>query len=653
MMGRPPTFLALAAACCGLFAFAAAGADDFEAQQQAAIRAAVDRAAPAVVRIETIGGLEKVDEMLIGTGPTTGLIVDPSGYIVSSAFNFIHKPASILVRLADGTRKPAKLAATDRSRMLVLLKIDADAPLPTCEVVPRSQMRVGEWTIAVGRTFESDRVNTTVGILSALSRISGKAIQTDAAISPNNYGGPLVDIQGRVLGVLVPLAPQGSDEVAGSDWYDSGIGFAIPVEDIERALPRLKKGEDLYPGLAGIGLKGPNLYTSEPIIAACRPKCPATAAGLKADDKIVEIDGRTFRRAMEVKDELGRRYAGDKVKIVVLRREQRIEREVELAAKIEAFEHGFLGILPMRTGDDKGVTVRYVVPESPAAKAGIAAGDLLVSLQGEPIQNRLDLVQKTGAFEPAAEVQLELRRAGELRKLKVALARLPEDLPPKDLPSATGKAVAGEAERPAIGAVPLKVPEFPNEVWAYVPEAYRPDVPYGVVVWLHGAGGFKWPELLARWKPLCDRHDLILVAPKATDPAHWNSGELALVDRLLTEVTGTYNVDPTRVVVHGYEGGGSLAFVAGFRNPEGIRAIAAVEAAPMGSPPENEPSRRMAIYLGMAAKSPHARRIEAAATEMRTMKIPVAVKKLGDVPRYLNREELAELARWIDALDRI
>ena len=100
-----------------------------------------------------------------------------------------------------------------------------------------------------------------VGILSALNRVWGKAIQTDAAVSPNNYGGPLVDVRGRVLGVLVPLSPQGADELAGVEWYDSGIGFAIPLEDIQNILPRWKKGEDLHAGRAGLSLKGPNPYT--------------------------------------------------------------------------------------------------------------------------------------------------------------------------------------------------------------------------------------------------------------------------------------------------------------------------------------------------------------------------------------------------------
>ena len=81
-------------------------AEDLNTLEQKALVAAVDRVASSVVRIETIGGLERVDRVLFGAGPTTGLVVDSSGYILSSAFNFVNKPASILVRLPDGTASP-------------------------------------------------------------------------------------------------------------------------------------------------------------------------------------------------------------------------------------------------------------------------------------------------------------------------------------------------------------------------------------------------------------------------------------------------------------------------------------------------------------------------------------------------------------------
>src|SRR5439155_23501610 len=110
---------------------------------------------------------------------------------------------------------------------------------------PQADIHVGQWAIAVGRTYEGDRPNLSLGIVSAVGRIWGKAIQTDAKISPSNYGGPLVDISGRVTGVLVPLVPEGNNEIAGVEWYDSGIGFAVPLAHIMNVLPRLKEGHDL------------------------------------------------------------------------------------------------------------------------------------------------------------------------------------------------------------------------------------------------------------------------------------------------------------------------------------------------------------------------------------------------------------------------
>jgi len=95
-------------------------------------------------------------------------------------------------------------------------------------------------------------------------------------------------------------------------------------------------------------------------------------------------------------------------------------------------------------------------------------------LQGEPVESRIELMLKIGVLEPAAEVELEVGRAGAVRKLKVTLAQLPEGPPPKELPPARENFQPAKADGPQAGPIPLKVPEFPNEAWAYVPESYDP-----------------------------------------------------------------------------------------------------------------------------------------------------------------------------------
>ncbi len=358
--------------------------EDLDVLEQQALSAAADRVAASVVRIETIGGLERVDKVLFGAGPTTGLVVDAKGYIISSAFNFVNKPASILVRMPDGSRKPAKLVARDHSRMFVLLKIEPDHPLAVPEVAPASEMRVGQWCIAMGRTFEDSRPNIAVGIVSAVGRIWGKAIQTDAPISPNNYGGPLVDIRGRAMGLLVPLSQQSAEEIAGMEWYDSGIGFAIPLETIQTVLPRLRKGEDLFAGVAGVFMESKNLYTGDTKLASCRPNSPAAKAGFKGGDRIIEIGGHKVNRTAEVRQEIGRRYAGDKLHFVVVRGEKRIEADLELVAKLEPYCHGFLGILPNEAAMPKAfrsaTSIPIVPPPTPSSNRAIRSRPFRASL---------------------------------------------------------------------------------------------------------------------------------------------------------------------------------------------------------------------------------------------------------------------------------
>jgi len=647
-MGR-----ALAVCGAALVMVRSVPAEDLSMLEQKALVDAVDHVAPSVVRIETIGGLERVERVVFGAGPTTGLIIDPSGYIISSAFNFVNKPASILVRLPDGTRKPAKLVARDHNCQLVLLKIEPDRPLPVPETAAQSEMRVGQWCVAVGRTFEESRPNMTVGILSAVGRVWGKALQTDAPASPNNYGGPLVDIHGRVMGLLVPLSPQSAEEIAGIEWYDSGIGFAVPLEAIHKVLPKLRKGDDLYSGVAGVFMQSKNLYTGDTVIASCRPNSPAAKAQFKGGDRIVEIGGRKVARSAEVKQEISRHYAGDKLHFVVMRGDKRIEADLELSAKLEAFQHGFLGILPLRDGDDAGVTVRYVYPGSPAAEAKIEPGDLVVSAAGDAVVDPDELRSAVSGFEPGMALELEIRHKDQTRKLSLKMAELPSDLPPPSLPPARTKTEPGQPQKHKVGRIALTVPEFKNEAWAYVPDRYDPTVPHGVVIWLHGSGGPDAAALLAQWKPRCDAADLVFVAPRSGSSSGWQADETAYIEKLVGQVKAGYTVDPMRIVVFGRDTGASLALVSAFRSRELVRAAAAIDAGSVLPPPETDPGHRLAIYLGTVKNSMQAQLVKMTIARLKAMKVPVTEKDLGKDARDLTPAELAELVRWIDMLDRI
>ncbi len=315
--------------------------------EERALKQAAAIVAPSIVRIETVGGLERVDEILAGTGPTTGVVVSADGYIITSSFNFAAKPSSILVTLPDGRRFAARQVASDNLKMLTLIKIDAENLTPA-PAAPRDSVRVGQWAIALGRTYDTPFPSMSVGIVSALNRIWGKAIQTDAKVSPVNYGGPLVDIEGRVLGVLVPLSPLGKSDAAGVEWYDAGIGFAIPMSDIYAVLDQLKAEKDLHSGLLGITFQTKDLYSTPPMVDHVWYNSPAQKAGIKSGDTIVEVNGAATTRISQVRHALGNAYAGDKIALSVNRDGETIKVDFELAAKLEPYESAFLGILPER-----------------------------------------------------------------------------------------------------------------------------------------------------------------------------------------------------------------------------------------------------------------------------------------------------------------
>jgi serine protease Do len=645
------------------------------AQEEAAIRAAVARVADSVVQIRTIGGFEQVDHTLLPDGPTTGLVISADGWIVASAFNFVHQPASILVIFASGNQAPAELVATDHSRKLVLLKAQGVSQLAVPQFVPSGEIRVGLWAVAVGRTFNADRTNISVGIVSALDRMFGKVIQTDADVSTANYGGPLVDIRGRVLGVLVPIAPQSASEVAGAEWYDSGIGFAVPLGDIRAALERMKAEQDQYAGLLGIGLAGKNPHQEPAKLATVMPNSPAGKAGLKKGDTIIQIDGTPIATQTDLRFALGSRYAGEEIRVLFTRGNtespDQLERTLTLSGKLDPFRHAFLGILPMRPdvepkekSDDSakaanksaaGVVVRLVYPGGPAAAAGIRAGDRLVRIGEADVESIQSAIDATNGVLPDEAVAVRLLRDGQPIDAKVTADRLPTNVL-SDLPSAysTPFPPADANALPAAAIRELRLAEFSQQCKLYVPPSHGAGRAAGVLLWLHAPGEPPDDKLFRQWQPICDRDGLLLVVPTADDVGRWERTELEYLRRLTERVLADYRVDPRRVVVFGQNGGGSMAYLLALVNRGLFRGVATTDAALPRTvdPPTSDPTARLAVFAGLPAGVSRMAQFQLGIEKLADAGYPVTVATIADSAGRLSEDERQHLARWIDTLDR-
>lgn len=688
--------LMIAFVALNLCAAPALGQVDLNDELEKAMKQAVAKVAPSVVQIVTQGGADMVVTTAKGPvfrkalGPTTGVIVAADGWVISSAFNFINNPTTILVAV-PGHQEPyvARRVATDKARMLSLLKIDKTG-LPVPAFVPSKELQVGQWAIAVGRTLDAKRdqpPSVSVGIVSALGRIWGRALQTDAKVSPVNYGGPLIDLQGRVQGILVPASPRAEGETSGFEWYDSGIGFAIPMEDVRNVVPRLQQGKDLHRGLLGIRVKSGDMYSTVPEVGEVVKDSAAARAGLKPGDIIVEIDGHPVVRMAQIQHLLGPKYEGDKVSLKYRRGQEVVSvADLTLVGTLQAYGHPYLGILPLRDDPKLGIEIRHVFPKSPAEQAGLKVGDRLLKIglgaqQLVPFtgvkSGRDELTGRLNTLVPGTEIQLEVKRKdGKIETVAVTLDALPgtlphqEDVIPAKLPEpATIKKALAPLETSNPNVKPPKIdPPGKAETglierttgggqkyWLWVHEGYDPNVAHALVIWFHPPGKNKkedfdkWADL---WVEVCRDHNLILMGPHSDNENGWVPSEADSVLEAVRDTMTRYTIDRQRVVSHGMGVGGQMAFYLGFMARDLVRGVATMGAVATHIK-DNAANQRLGFYVASGALDPLAKTIAEGKAKLIERKFPVVLREFANRGReYLEEADIRELARWIDALDR-
>lgn len=308
------------------------------------------RLSPSVVHITTLELQRDFFNRAVGQVPRgtgTGFVWDAAGHIVTN-FHVIQGGSAATVTLSDQSTHRAQLVGAFPDRDLAVLKIDAPRDkLPAIPIGSSRELQVGQKVFAIGNPFGLDQTLTT-GIVSALNReiesfnsrsIRG-VIQTDAAINPGNSGGPLLDSAGRLIGVNTQIAsPSGAS---------AGIGFAIPVDEVNRVVPRLIRDGRITRPTLGVGAASEQIQRALRLpdgvaLVQVSPGGPAARAGLQpfsrardgsivAGDIIVAINDEPVASLDDMLTLLERRQPGDSVTLSVSRNGRGRKVQVQLAS---------------------------------------------------------------------------------------------------------------------------------------------------------------------------------------------------------------------------------------------------------------------------------------------------------------------------------
>ncbi len=374
----------------------------------------------------------------------SGFIINRDGYIVTND-HVVENAGKIMVALTDGRNFTGKVVGRDSKTDVALIKIDAGGDLPAAPLGDSSQLRVGEWVMAIGNPFGFDH-SVTAGIVSAKGRfIPGSYndyIQTDASINPGNSGGPLIDLQGAVIGVNSAIYTRTGSSM--------GIGFAVPINLVKEELQELRTTGKVRRGWLGVYIQkvtaplAESLGLQEPrgaLVADVLKDSPAMAqvAGLRRGDVIVAYDNHQpmIKDSQELPLMVGETPVGHKATVKFVRdraahevavtitpsHEEEIEKTLALQEQAPPPGSAGLGLnvenitpeLALRLGMTvkRGVVVTEVQPGSSADDAGLRRRDIILEVDRKPVKDVQGYQRALAAnFLQAKPVLLLIQRSG-------------------------------------------------------------------------------------------------------------------------------------------------------------------------------------------------------------------------------------------------
>ncbi|HEY2094323.1 MAG TPA: Do family serine endopeptidase [Thermoanaerobaculia bacterium] len=372
----------------------------------------------------------------------SGFIISPDGYILTNN-HVVEDAAKVEVHFgadengAGGHTVTAKIIGRDPSTDIALLKIDSPTPLPNIPLGDSDRIRKGDWAIAVGNPFQFENT-LTVGVISAKGRSLNLSeqtrsfenfIQTDAAINFGNSGGPLLNINGEVVGINTAIRAGGAQ----------GLGFATPINTARRLLPQLKQGK-VVRGYLGMAITDVTENTAKALnlpeargaeVESLEAGAPGEKAGIQHGDIVVDIDGKPIRNNRELIDYISYLPVGTNVKIGLIRNGQHMvvtaktaerppdgtEQADNTAVAPNEPARNRLGLSVSDITPDlrqqysladnmTGVVVTSVKDVSSAGEVGIGEGDVISEVQGTKITNASQFHNVIEALKPGQWIRV-------------------------------------------------------------------------------------------------------------------------------------------------------------------------------------------------------------------------------------------------------